>query len=234
MNKFKVVTESKDPKILVVTPLLPGHKISKETKKTIKRNDVPYTWITSEGNNNIPTNLKLGLEWFNPLPPFYFMLDNDIILGRGILDRLVRKLEKEPYFVAFTYASFQFKGTVNQAFPAMPYNIERLLQHNYISSNSLFRSDVVMKIGLVTEQYLERLLDWAMILKLYYHGYIGMPTPEANFIAVSTPKDISARSSDDYNIKRFRVLKKYGEPIINDMKRVADQSADNVLRVLDT
>ena len=233
MNTFKILTESKNPKVLVVTPLLPGHKVSKDTKKTMKRNKVPYTWITSKGNNNIPTNLKMGLEWFKPLPKFYIMIDNDIILGRGMLDRLVNRLEKEPHFVAFSYASFQFKGTINQMFPARPYNIEDLLQHNYISSNSLFRSEVITKIGLVTDKHLERLLDWALILKLYYHGYIGMPCPEANFIAVSTPKDVSAGSQNDYHVKRFRVLKEYGEPIINDMKRIVNQDS-NVVSIFDT
>ena len=69
MNKFTILKEVKNPEILVVTPLWTGHKISKETKKTIKRNDVPYTWITSEGTNVIPVNLEEGLLWYKKKVP---------------------------------------------------------------------------------------------------------------------------------------------------------------------
>ena len=216
MNEFRIIKESKDPKILVVTPLLPGHKISKETKKTIKRNDIPFTWITSTGNNNIPTNLKLGLEWYGDLPPYYFMLDNDVILGRHLLDRLYEKLDNSKYNVAFSYASFRFKGYMNYKFPAIPFDINRLLQqHNYISSNSLFSTDITMKVGLVTDNKYQRLLDHCFLLKLFYNGYIGIPCPEANFIAIASKESISAGSKLEYNIKRKLVIEDFCRPIID-------------------
>jgi hypothetical protein len=56
-------------------------------------------------------------------------------------------------------------------------------------------------------------LDWAFLLKLYEHGYYGAPCPEANFVAKSSMKDVSAGGLEDYNIKRDRVIKDFVEPL---------------------
>lgn len=216
-NEYRVIKDCNDPEVLVITPLLPGHKISKETKKTIKRNDTQFRWITSTGKNNIPTNIEMGLDWYikeyKVFPKFLFPLDNDIILGRKTIDRLVKTLARSDKDVAFCYASFEFKGTVDRKFPADPYDIKRLLQHNYISSNSLFKTIIVYNIGFVTDNKYQRLLDYAMILKLFYNGYKGIPCSNANFIAISSEKDVSAQSGEDYKIKRERVLKDFGKPL---------------------
>ena len=214
-----IMREVDHPLVLVVTPLWTGHKISKATKKTIKRNDVPYMWITSEGQNNIPTNLQNGLDWYKKhrgdLPPYYFMLDRDVVLGRYLLDRLYTVLQNAKPEVAFAYASFGFRGHMNLDFPAKPYDINRLLQHNYISSNSLFRSVVTDKVGLVTEDKYKRLLDWAFLLKLFHAGYYGEPCEKANFIVQSTENDISSGSKADYDQKRERVVVDFVKPIID-------------------
>ena len=217
---MKILKETKNPEILVVTPLWPGHKISKLTKKTIKRNSVPYTWLVSEGENNIPTNLENGLKWYKKqngkLPPYYFMLDRDIVLGRYVLDRLYNTLSNSEPEVAFAYASFAFRGHINLDFPAKQYNINKLMQHNYISSNSLFRSEVTEKVGLVTDNKYKRLLDWAFLLKLFKHGYHGAPCEIASFTVQSTENDISAGSNQDYQIKREKVVRDFVMPIIAD------------------
>lgn len=211
-NKFSILRQDKDSKILVVTPLYIHHKVSKDTKKTIKRNKTPFTWITSEGKHNIPTNLEKGLLWFeenHKMPEYYIMIDNDIVLGRNMLDRLYHTLKNERYLnrnIAFSYASFSFRGTINHDFPADPFDIQRLTKHNYISSNSMFVTEITKEVGLVTNDKYKRLLDWAFLLKLVKHGYSGAPCDNAHFIARSEPKDISAGSKNDYVIKRKRVL----------------------------
>lgn len=216
---IKIIQEVKNPEILVVTPLLPGHKISGITKKTLKRNDIPFFWISSEGNQNIPKNALEGIQWYKKqygkLPYYYFMCDRDIEAGRGLLDRLYNKLEGTPLSVGFSYATFQFKGHVNRDFPAMHYDINRLMQSNYISSNSMFISSVVEDIGLVTDDKYKRLLDWAFLLKCYKFGIIGVPEPKAWFIAHSTEKDISAGDAKDYQIKYQRVYNDFILPLLN-------------------
>ncbi len=215
---IKEIVKNNDPQILVVTPLLPDHKISKETKISIKRNKTPLYWISSAGKFNIPTNALNGIKWFkkkfNKLPEFYIMIDRDINAGRGMLDKLYENLMKSESRIGYCYATFQFKGHINADFPAMPFDINRLLTSNYISSNSMFRSSVIEEVGLVTDDKYKRLLDYAFLLKCFQAGYIGIPEPKAWFIANSTKNDISAGSNEDYRLKYGRVYEDFIKPII--------------------
>lgn len=216
-NNMEVVQSSRNPIVLVVTPLLPGHKISKITKKTIKRNNTPFVWISSTGPHNIPTNAQKGIDWYREsfgLPPFFLMIDNDIELGRDMIDRMVKTLIDSPPYIAFTYANFKFKGFVNKEFPAVPYNINSLLRDNYISSNSLIRTEALEKVGgLVTDDRYKRLLDWCLWLKFFSHNLYGVPTTNASFIAQSSENDISAGSVEDYKLKKSRVVEDFIKPI---------------------
>jgi hypothetical protein len=223
-TKISVVKECENPEILILTPLLPTHKLSNITKKTIKRNNVSFYWITCSNNQNIPKNHMDGIKWYKQnygkLPPYIQFVDRDIEVGRGLLDRLHKKLDKSPKNVGYCYATFKFKGYINHDFPAIPFDINRLLQSNYISSNSLFRSYIIENIGLVTDDKYKRLLDWAFLLKCFRNGYIGVPEPNAWFIAHSTEKDVSAGSQDDYRLKYTRVYNDFIIPIIKDYKKL--------------
>ncbi len=216
---IKIIQEVKNPEILVITPLLPGHKVSGITKKTLKRNKVPFTWITSEGDQNIPKNALEGIQWYKDnkgkLPPYYMMIDRDIEAGRGLLDRLFMELDRTGLNVGFAYATFQFKGHVNADFPAIPYDINRLIKSNYISSNSMWKSVVVEHVGLVTDDQYKRLLDWAFLLKAFRYGYVGVPVHKAWFIAHSTKDDISAGDNKDYQVKYQRVWQDFVKPLFN-------------------
>lgn len=221
---LNVIREDENSVVLVVTPLLPNHKISKETKKTIKRNKVPFTWISFEGNNNIPTNVQMGINEYakkaKKIPQFLLPLDRDIILGRYMIDRMATALSILPKEVAYTYASFEFKGIVNKSFPARAFDINQLVLNNYISSNSMIRTKSLLDIGgFVTDDKFKRLLDWCLWLKFYSYGYIGMPCPIASFVAVSSKDDVSAGSVEDFNIKRNRVMQEFVRPLIEKAKK---------------
>jgi hypothetical protein len=223
---INILREDKDSEVLVVTPLLPGHKISKETKVTIRRNNTPITWITSEGNNNIPTNVQSGMYAYRDkskyTPKYILPLDRDISLGRGMIDKMVLALNILPSNVAYTYANFEFKGTVNQKFPAQKFDINRLVFNNYISSNSLIKIECLDAVGgFVTDDKYKRLLDWAMWLKFYQYGYIGMPCPIASFVATSSENDVSAGTVEDFRIKKQRVITDFVTPIIDKAKKEA-------------
>jgi hypothetical protein len=221
---MRIIKESANAKVLVITPLLPEHKISKETKKTIKRNKVPFVWISYEGSDNIPTNVQNGLNEFRKykkgdIPEFLLPLDRDIVLGRGMIDKLCISLNMLPPEVAYVYANFEFKGAVNRKFPAQTFDINKLVFNNYISSNSLIRTKALRDIGgFVTDDKYKRLLDWALWLKFYQNGYIGMPCPIANFIAVSSEDDISAGTEEDFELKRRRVMSDFVKPIVERAK----------------
>ena len=221
-SKIKIIHEDENPEVLVVTPLWPEHKISKETKTSIKRNKIKKLWISSEGPNNIPMNAKYGLLWANQMKydiPFYIMIDRDITLGRYMLDRMAKNLmdnHRKQSRVVYTYANFEFKGHVNKKFPCQPFDINKLMQGNYISSNSMFFTSIVNEIGLVTDDHFKRLLDWCFLLKLFYYDYIGTSCPSASFIAHSTKEDISAGSPQDYWVKQQRVMEYFIKPILED------------------
>jgi hypothetical protein len=224
-----VIREDKNPMVLVITPLWPGHKISRETKKTIKRNDTPLLWYSYTGYNNIPQNWWSAIIWLRKykkkLPKYVLPLDRDIILGRHMIDRMVNVFEGKgnmrtrnrviPAHTAFIYCNFEFKGTVNREFPAEPYDINKLVKGNYISSNSLMNLDTLEFIGgPVTDPQYVRLLDWALWLKFAQFGYIGHPCKEANFLAISSADDISAGTPEDYQLKHQRVYEDFVKPLV--------------------
>ena len=219
----KIVRNNKNPKILVSTPLLPGHKISKITKKTLKRNDIDYIWLSSSSDSNIPTNHIGCMEWYKEnigeLQPYIFFLDRDIDLGRHALDRLYDVMINESYrsdrIIGYAYASFKYTGYINHDFPAVPFDGKKLLQSNYISSNSLYSTEVIEKVGLVTDNSYRRLLDWAFLIKCFGQGIIGAPCPKATFKVVSTPDDISSGDNNDYMIKSSRVYEDFIKPLFD-------------------
>jgi len=217
-----VIKECKNPEILVSTPLLPEHKVSKITKKTLKRNDVDYIWLSSSGDNNIPTNHIGCIEWYKKhigkLPPYIFFLDRDIDLGRHALDRLHTTILngslRSDVIIGYAYASFKYTGYINHDFPAVQFNARKLLQSNYISSNSLYCTEVIEKVGLVTDNKYRRLLDWSFLIKCLGQSIIGTPCPSATFKVVSTPDDISSGSNSDYLLKQGRVYEDFIEPLL--------------------
>jgi len=114
---LKIIRDEKNAEVLVGTPLLPGHKISRETRTTIKRNKTPILWFTYTGNNNIPQNWWLGLQELKKkrknLPNYFLPLDRDIIMGRYMIDRMLNIFKsKIPPNVAFVYCNFEFKGYI--------------------------------------------------------------------------------------------------------------------------
>jgi hypothetical protein len=92
----------------------------------------------------------------------------------------------------------------------------------------LFRSDVIEKVGLVTDDKYKRLLDYAFLLKCYAQGYIGKNVPNANFTVQSTENDVSSGNSDDYNIKYQRVYEDFIKPLkLMDTKPNKNSSTSN-------
>jgi len=215
---LKIIHEDKEPKILVITPLLTGHTISKDTKNSIKRNEIPYIWVSYTGDGKHAKNVQNGLDTFinkYPIPKYIQILDRDIILGRFFLDRMYEALVNTKEDIGFTYCPFEYRGFINIQFPPQKYDIERLLVGNYISSNSLYKTEVINKVkGFVVQEIYHRLSDWAMFLKLYYYGYIGTLCDKTQFTAVSTKDDISAGSREEFEKTAKLIRIDFGRPII--------------------
>ncbi len=210
---IKTIVRHPNPQILVITPLLTGHSISKETKKSIKRNKTPFVWISYLGPNNAYLNTQKAFNIYRndyELPKYVIKVDNDIISQRGMLDEMYKTLEGSKDNEAYTYCPFSFEGYVNISFSAIPFDAERLRQNNYISSISMIKTKRLIECGLfVTDVRGERLLDWALWLKLLKRGYIGVPTQKTSFVAISNKDNVSSRSNDDYQQKRRWVLENF-------------------------
>jgi hypothetical protein len=222
MNRIKYITKSnKPPKILIITPLKMGDKVSKITKKTIKRNKTPFVWISYMGNNNPAENTRIAYNQYkrnNEIPPYVIKIDNDITASRKMLDKMYQTLDTSKFksngIYAYAYCGFEFQGVINTKFPLKNFDHFALIRQNYISSNSLINTQLLDKIGgFVTNDKGFRLLDWALWLKFLNKGYIGIPVDNAYFIAYASKNSISARSTNDYVQKYQWVSKNFIEPL---------------------
>jgi hypothetical protein len=210
---LKYITRHHKPEILVITPLLTGHSVSRDTIKSIKRNKTPFEWISYMGPDNPCTNTQKAFNIYQndkKLPPYVIKIDNDIIGSRHMLDNMYSVLKNACNNEAYCYCSFEFQGSINAKFPSIPFDPDRLRQNNYISSCSLISTKRLLEVGMwVTDNKGFRLLDWALWLKLLKRGYIGVPDMKSHFVAISSDNSVSARSAEDYNEKKKWVLENF-------------------------
>lgn len=222
---LKILHEDRNAQLLIITPLLTGHSISGETKVSIKRNKLPYIWASYMADGKHAQNVQKGLSAYRrktggTLPPYIQIIDRDIILGRHMLDKMYANLVKTDDTIGFTYVPFSYKGYVNVTFQPTPYDINKLVQQNYISSNSMYKTKMVERVGgFVTDEDVHRLSDWCLWLKCYGYGYIGKLCPDASFIAMSTDKDISAGSNEEYTTTRNLVFERFIKPLLRKEER---------------
>lgn len=211
---IKTIVKHHYPRIIVITPLLTGHKISSDTKKSIKRNKTPFEWISYMGDGNPCANTQKAFNIYrnnNELPPYVIKIDNDITASRGMLDDMYQMLEKSMKHEAYCYCSFAFDGAIKANFPAIPFDPKRLCHTNYISSCSMIKTNKLLEVGMwVVDDEGFRLLDWALWLKFLKRGYVGIPAQRSSFVATASESSVSARDVDDYQKKREWVLKNFG------------------------
>ncbi|MFW6046353.1 MAG: hypothetical protein ACOCP4_00920 [Candidatus Woesearchaeota archaeon] len=206
---LKFVERHKKPEVCIITPLRPQDKISKETKITVKRNNINRLWVTYTSDGNVAYNFKKGFEElknvYKNLPPYTIKIDANTIWNRKTLDYLSNTLKNSGDNIAYAYCSFKYQGTVNNEFPALNFDPLKLKQMNYISSNSLFKTWVLEKFPIISDEKYKRLLDWAYYLHLLNNGYIGIPCGKGYFISISHPDNVSSGDRDDFLLKYKRV-----------------------------
>lgn len=209
---MKYIQQHKSPEILVITPLRPGDKVSVETRKSLKRCDTPFTWVSFMGDNNPAKNTQLAYRKYAKeyeLPDYVIKIDNDLELPRRFLDKMISTLKEcDDKRVAYTYCSFEFKGHINVKIPVVEFDHEKLLRQNYISSCSLINVNKLNGAGgwVVNDKYF-RLLDWCLWLKFLNKGFIGKMTPDCHFIANSTKDSVSSKDVNDY-VQKYQLVKK--------------------------
>ncbi len=215
---LKILKESRNPELLVVTPLYVQHKISKETKVGLLRNDINFAWVSYESNGNTAKNFADGIKAYRDkyiTPKYVMMVDRDIVPSRHMLDKMYSMLKQSLTDIAFCYCNFEFKGTVNKKFHNIEYDPIRLLQSNFISSNSMIKLDKLDEIGgVIIDSKYQRLLDWCLWLNFLSYGYYGVLCHDTNFIAISDKDSISTRSAEDYNKKHKLVQQDFIAPLL--------------------
>lgn len=203
----------------MVTPLLTGHKISRETKIGVLRNNMNFTWVSYEGKENTAKNYADGIKVYRDKyfsPKYVMMVDRDIIPSRQMLDRMYDTLRKTDRYTAFCYCNFEFKGAVNKRFYDIEYDPIQLLRGNFLSSNTMIKLDKLDEIGgVVTDDKYKRLLDWCLWLQFLSFGYYGILCQDANFIAMSDKESVSARSTEDYKQKYRLVRRDFIDPLLD-------------------
>jgi hypothetical protein len=112
--------------------------------------------------------------------------------------------------VGYVYCSFEFKKDLNgkrvpvASFVDIPFNADRLIHSNYISSNSMIRRVALRDCPFITDDKYVRLLDYAHWLSMLKGGYKGQLS-EGYFYSIMKENDISAGSQNDYQLKLNRV-----------------------------
>lgn len=216
---LNIVKQTKNPELLVVTPLLTGHKISSDTKIGITRNDINFTWVSYTSDGNTAHNFAEGIRTYRNkfyMPNYVIMIDKDIIPSRHMLDRMYTTLKNSSKEIAFCYCNFEFSGAVNKKFYNIEYDPIRLLHANYISSNSMIKVTVLDEVGgVITDNKYKRLLDWCLWLQLLSYGYYGILCRDASFVAVSDKQSISTGTEEDYKRKYELVKSDFVLPLLD-------------------
>ncbi len=224
---IKVLVKCKDPEILVITPLKKGDKVSPETKKTLKRCDVPFHWITNMDTGNPYKNMVHPWRWYrkdNETPPYIIKIDNDLTCKRGMLDKLYESLVNSSKRVGYSYCCFKYRGQINVDFNNLDFSVDRLIQANYISSCSLMKSKILEETGsFVTDDKYFRLLDWCLWLQFLRRGYIGTFVPDTSFTAYAGKGTVSVRDQNDYREKHIRVHNDFVVPYMKNFRQVKER-----------
>jgi hypothetical protein len=216
---IKRIVKCKDPEVLVITPLSPGSKVSRDTKKSIKRNRTPFEWVSYMGDGNPYKNTQIAYKQYRRdhggVPKYVLKVDNDITASRYWIDKMYNTLESSEPNVSYAYTSFEFTGCVSIKFPTMQFNPQRLIQSNYISSCSLVKTQLLDQTGgfVIDDKYF-RLLDWCLWLQFLKYGFIGTPVENAHFVAYAGPKSVSCRGQEDYSEKYQYVKRDFIDPLI--------------------
>lgn len=216
-----IVHKSKNPKFLVITPLRLGDEIYPNLMESIWINKTKFDWITYCGPNNIPLNTQNGLKEYcknNKKPKYFIKVDNDIVFKTNVLDEMYNKLKLSSKNIAYCYSSFAFVGKMTTYFKAQEFDINKLINSNYISSVSMVKTEVFENTGgYITDDKYIRLLDWAHWLYLYKRGYKGIPC-NGMFQAIVNKSGISNASNEDYFKKRELIIRDFINPLKESIK----------------
>ena len=206
------IKEVKFPRFTIITPLKKIDEIPEETiNNIISSVSSPFNWYSYSANNNVANNFDLGIKEVDKrgqLAEYVIKIDNDTLWNIHTLDYMCETLDDSEPYISYSYCGFEYYSAFNLKFPGIEFDERKMRNNNYISSNSMFKSSVIKKISLVTDDKYVRLLDWAYYLKLLKYGYYGKLS-KGYFKARASKNSISSGSVDDFHKKRSLVMKDF-------------------------
>jgi hypothetical protein len=214
---LKIIKEAKNPELLVVTPLFTGHRVGRDTKVGLLRNDINFAWVSHESSGSTSKNFSDGIKAYRNKytdPKYVLLVDKDILPDRHMLDIMYNTLQKSTDQTAFCYCNFEFRGTINNKFHNIQYDPIKLLLSNFISSNSMIKLDKLDEIGgVIVDKKYDRLSDWALWLSFLSYGYYGVLC-DTGFIDISTKSSVSSGSQEEYKRIYDNVRADFIDPLI--------------------
>lgn len=155
---------------------------------------------------------KIYRDYYNrdDQPEFVIFVDGDVTFNPGAFAVMKKALDESDETVAYAYGHYSRRGALTGCFRACPFNDVRLRQHNFISTMSLIRFNVLVEatpLPFIENEL--RLQDWSLWLRLLNAGYTGVMVNEVLFSAYYPSSGVSVRDPLDYQKWREIIAKKY-------------------------
>jgi glycosyltransferase involved in cell wall biosynthesis len=140
----------------------------------------PAEIIVNDNAGGAPKKRNDGFD--KSTQPFVFFCDDDIVLRKDTLEKLMALLEKNP---KKAYAYTGYHGIVlhphthpmrgNFQIPSVPFDAETMKEHNFVSTMSLIRRETFPRF----DESLKRFQDWDVWLTMLGNGHEGIMLPGA-------------------------------------------------------
>jgi len=130
---------------------------------------------------------------------FVVFCDADIFFYPNALERMMDVLKRNAN-ADFVYSDFIWKSEEDgylMMMKAIPWNVQRLYEKNYISFVSLVKTSIAER-AMPLDKTIDRLQDWDFWLTLAQKGFMGKYISESLFIAILKSSGISSRDNMDY------------------------------------
>lgn len=160
----------------------------------------PIEIIVNDNPGGAPKKRNDGFD--KSTQPFVFFCDNDILLPKNHLQKLLDALEKNPdkayaysgyYGIVVEKSNHPLKN--NYTIPTLPFNAERLKQGNYISTMTLIRRDKFPRF----DETLKRLQDYDLWLTMLKNGEEGVAVFDNEFFAYYLDSGITSNDNNEFD-----------------------------------
>jgi glycosyltransferase involved in cell wall biosynthesis len=117
---------------------------------------------------------------------YLLCMECDVILDPTLIEREVDLLEEKPG-ISYVYCDFKLSGQMEGVWQAKPFNIDDLLEMNYINCVSVMRKKHFPGF----DPKIKGFRDWDVWLTMYENGHVGEYMPGIYFEAIQRANGLS-------------------------------------------